>query len=325
LTAGVGAWRLYGALLALALTGAACGRGGSESAVMKPATNVTWNLLTPEEERIIVHKGTEAPHSGRFDQHTAAGIYACRRCGAALYRDEDKFDAGCGWPSFDAEVAGAVKRQTDADGRRTEILCATCGGHLGHLFLGERMTPRNTRHCVNSISMEFVPRAQESNRFERAIFAGGCFWGVETFLRAAPGAVRTTVGYTGGHVDSPTYKQVCDGNTGHAEAVEVLFDPRQTSFEALARLFCEIHDPTQRDGQGPDLGEQYRSAIFTVNESQRATAARLVAELRRRGLDVATAIAPAARFWPAEEYHQRYYERTGKQPYCHYRRPVWGK
>ena len=139
------------------------------------------------------------------------------------------------------------------------------------------------------------------------------------------GVIRAVSGYTGGAVENPTYEQVCRHGTGHIEAVEALFDPKQTDYEALARLFFEIHDPTQRDGQGPDLGEQYRSAIFTVNESQRATAARLVAELRRRGLDVATAIAPAARFWPAEEYHQRYYERTGKQPYCHYRRPVWGK
>ena len=292
--------------------------GASEGAgLMKPE----WRDLTAEETRVIVGKETERPFSGAFDTLDAAGVYTCRRCGAALYRSSDKFDSGCGWPAFDAEVPGAVRRVPDADGRRTEILCAICGGHLGHIFTGERLTPRNTRHCVNSLSMAFVgDAALDTAGFARAVFAGGCFWGVEYFLQQATGVIRVVSGYTGGTVENPTYQQVCAGGTGHIEAVEVCYDPRQIDYEALARLFFEIHDPTQRDRQGPDIGEQYRSVVFYRDEAQKKTAEALVARLRGNGFAVVTAILPAARFWPAEASHQDYYFQKGTTPYCH--RPV---
>lgn len=291
----------------------------------KEAKMDNWRKLTPTEERIIVKKGTEAPFTGRFNTFKDNGTFTCRRCGAALYRSNDKFDSGCGWPSFDAEVPGAVKRIRDADGRRIEIECAHCQGHLGHVFTGEKLTPKNTRHCVNSVSLDFVPVAETTNHFSRAIFAGGCFWGVEYFLQQSPGVIRTSVGYTGGTKSKPTYKEVCSHKTGHAEAVEVIFDPLQTSFEKLARLFFEIHDPTQLDQQGPDHGDQYRSEVFYVTPDQKATTEKLIKELKDKGWNVVTRLTPAATFWPGEDYHEDYYQRNGKKPYCHRPEPRFEK
>lgn len=302
--------------------------------------------LNAEERRVILEKGTEAPFTGRFYKHHEAGTYVCRQCGAPLYRSSDKFDSGCGWPSFDDEIPGAVRRSPDPDGRRTEITCARCGGHLGHVFLGERLTPKNVRHCVNSLSLEFVPAGapetetsdvarpadpataagaesgsvgadSREREADTAIFAGGCFWGVEYMLGKVPGVRRIEAGYTGGRTPNPTYEEVCSHRTGHAEAVRVVFDPRQVSYEELARLFFEIHDPTQLNRQGPDVGDQYRSEIFYTSPEQRRTAEKLIAQLRARGYTVVTRVTPASTFWPAEKYHQRYYERKGTLPYCH--------
>ena len=186
--------------------------------------------LTPDEEQVIAHGATEPPFSGRYWKHKADGTYACRRCGAALYRSGDKFDSGCGWPSFDDAVPGSVLRRPDPDGHRTEIVCAACNAHLGHVFEGERFTPKNTRHCVNSLSLEFIPE-KTSECTEEAIFAGGCFWGVEDAFQSVPGVRDAESGYTGGTVPNPTYEQVCTGRTGHAEAVRVTYDPAKVSFE----------------------------------------------------------------------------------------------
>jgi len=273
-----------------------------------------YNELTPEEQRVIISKGTERPFSGKFEHHDETGTYTCKQCDAPLYRSGDKFDAQCGWPSFDEEIAGAVKRVTDSDGRRTEILCANCDGHLGHVFLGEGFTPKNTRHCVNSISLNF--EAVEVNT-ARAIFASGCFWGVEYQLQKLDGVISTAVGYTGGHVENPTYQQVCTGRTGHAEAVEVVYDPTLVDYETLARLFFETHDPTQEDGQGPDLGTQYRSGIYYLDDEQKLVAEKLIKLLEKKGLDVVTEVTPASKFYTGEDYHQDYYVKKGGTPYCH--------
>ena len=276
-----------------------------------------FNNLTKEEARVIINKSTEYPFTGIYESFNARGTYLCKKCGSALYHSDAKFDASCGWPSFDDEIDGAVRQVRDADGMRTEIVCASCGGHLGHVFMGEGFTPKNTRHCVNSVSLDFVPQILPSGRYGTALFAGGCFWGVEYFLQKEPGVVSVVSGYTGGHIKNPSYREVCTGNTGHAETVKVTYDIKKTSYEKLLKLFLEIHDPTQVGRQGPDIGDQYRSEIFYKNDEQKEVAGRLLGMLREKGLKVATQVKAATEFYPAEEYHQDYYFRNGKVPYCH--------
>lgn len=276
-----------------------------------------FNQLTPEEEAVIVHKHTERPFSGKYNDFSAAGTYVCKRCNASLYRSTDKFKSDCGWPSFDDEIPGAVKRIPDIDGMRTEIVCAKCGAHLGHVFLGEGFTKKDTRNCVNSISLIFVPTVSKMNQADTAIVAGGCFWGVEYYMMKAPGVISTEVGYTGGHGSKPSYEQVCSHTTGYAEAVRIVFDPKKTTYENVVKLFFEIHDPTQVNRQGPDKGDQYRSAIFYLNEDQKNADEKLVNILESKGYKVATLITPATKFWKAEEYHQQYYAKENGTPYCH--------
>ena len=281
-----------------------------------PRERMMEKKLTPEEERVIIHKGTERPFSGKFLNHHDDGTYSCRRCGASLFESGSKFDSGSGWPSFDSALPDAVKETVDADGARTEITCAACGAHLGHVFRGEGLNANDTRHCVNSVSLEFAPLPVGE---AAAYFAGGCFWGVEHHFEQVDGVSEAVSGYMGGRTAKPTYEEVCSKDTGHVEVVRVAYDPSKITYRELARLFFEIHDPTQVNRQGPDDGEQYRSAVFYATEEERNTIREMVGLLEKQGLRVATTLEPAETFWPAEDYHQDYYRKTGKQPYCHVR------
>ncbi|MDT8402011.1 MAG: bifunctional methionine sulfoxide reductase B/A protein [Bacteroidales bacterium] len=276
-----------------------------------------YNFLNDFETYVIENKGTETAWTGKYTNLKEDGTYLCKQCGQALFRSDDKFDSHCGWPSFDDEIPGAIKRIPDADGMRTEIVCSGCGGHLGHVFEGEGFTGKNLRHCVNSVSVDFVSAELEKGKYETAILAGGCFWGVEYYLQKMEGVKSVVSGYTGGHVKNPSYREVCTGRTGHAEAVKVIYDPDKVSYEDVVRTFLEIHDPTQVNRQGPDVGEQYRSGIFYMNEYQREIAEKLLNILKDKGYDIATELTRAGEFYDTEKYHQDYYFEKGTLPYCH--------
>ncbi|MEN8207924.1 MAG: bifunctional methionine sulfoxide reductase B/A protein [Candidatus Fermentibacteria bacterium] len=274
-----------------------------------------YRNLTPEEEYVILHGGTESPFTGEYVDTFENGVYTCRRCGVPLFMSDSKFSAHCGWPAFDLAIEGAVETRPDRDGRRTEILCASCGGHLGHVFTGEGFTERNTRHCVNSISMDFI----SADRIGTVFFAGGCFWGTENAFEHTSGVLDARSGYMGGSTNDPSYSEVCSGVTGHAETVRVLYDSSVVSFRELAVMFFEIHDPSQINRQGPDTGTQYRSAVFYTSNEQLAILEELVQTLENRGYEVATELTPAGDFWPAEEYHQNYYDKNGVGTTCYMR------
>lgn len=271
--------------------------------------------LTPEEKDVIVDKGTERPFSGKYNDHFEKGLYICKRCGAPLYRSDDKFRSTCGWPSFDDELPGALKRLPDADGMRTEIQCANCGGHLGHVFKGEHETEKNIRHCVNSISMDFMP----SNEVEKAVIVlgGGCFWCIEAVFSMVPGILSVESGYAGGTTKDPTYDQVCSGNTGHAEAVRLEYHPKTLALERILDLFFTVHDPTTPNRQDSDVGTQYRSIILYTGKEQKAAIEAFMGKLKGSyGKPIVTELKELERFYPAEDYHKDYYRKNAHKPYC---------
>jgi len=273
-----------------------------------------WNRLSKEEENVIVHKATEAPFSGEFDRHFEKGTYLCRRCNAPLYKSDSKFASGCGWPSFDNEIKGAVKRLPDSDGKRIEIQCASCSAHLGHVFTGEHLTEKNTRHCVNSLSMKFIPDKQEK---ETIVFASGCFWCTEAVFLTVKGVIEVIPGYVGGKTKNPSYKEVSAGKTGHAESAKIEFDPKIVSLEELLQVFFDSHDATSLNRQGNDIGTQYRSGIFYSDEKQKQEIEASVKKIQKNyEKPIATEIKKLEAFFPAEEYHKNYCKKNPLNPYC---------
>ncbi|GAB4224537.1 MAG: bifunctional methionine sulfoxide reductase B/A protein [Francisella sp.] len=278
--------------------------------------------LTPHEYDIIINKATEKPFTGRYNDFDKKGIYICRNCGTQLFKSDSKFISTCGWPSYDIHIGNNVKKLPDADGVRTEILCNTCDGHLGHIFYGEGYTKLNTRYCVNSASVDFIP-VEDFGATEEIIIAAGCFWGVEYYMQKLAGVLLATPGYCGGNEPYPDYKKVCQGNTGYLEVVKVIFDTSKTSLKQVLQYFFEIHNFEQVDGQGPDIGEQYKSAIFYYDNEQKKIAESIIKTLEQKGYKVATQVREVQPFYIAEDYHIDYYAKNGTTPYCHTHKKIF--
>ncbi len=278
--------------------------------------------LTKEEADIILRHGTEPAFCGNLLDNKMEGVYACRLCGLPLFASDSKFDSGSGWPSFYQPYDQAHIKNIEDNSfgmRRVEIRCTRCDGHLGHVF-ADGPKPTGLRYCLNSASMEFFTEADLPERSrpietETAYFAGGCFWGIEDQLQHTEGVLTAISGYQGGKIDNPTYRQVCYTDTGHAESVKVVYDPSVVSYRELLEKFFKIHDPTQLNRQGPDVGSQYRSAIFAANDAQLAEAKAYIAELaetdRFRKREIVTQVNAMATFYEAEEYHQDYHLKHG--------------
>lgn len=273
--------------------------------------------LTPDIKAIVLKAGTEPPFSVCNGEKAKRGSYLCRLCGIALFRFSDKFDSGCGWPSFDTALT-TVKQQLDKDGKRTEIVCTRCKAHLGHVFFGENMTAKNQRFCVNANALDWVDN-QKVIDSEEVIVAGGCFWGIQHLMGSLDSVIKTEVGYCGGSLEDPSYEQVCAGDSGHLEAVRVLFDSDKQNLHNVIKYFLESHNPFQSEGQGLDIGAQYRSAIFYFNQSQKEIAERWLSELEAlHHKKTATLVLPVSTFWHAEAYHQDYLQKH-PQTNCHQR------
>ena len=289
-------------------------------------TDSFWKAKLSEEQYYILReKGTERPYTGKLLMNKEKGVYKCAACGNELFTSDMKFDSHCGWPSFDREIAGGkIKTETDfsAGMKRTEIMCAKCGGHLGHIF-DDGPTETGQRYCVNSVSLEFLSEdelaTETKTKTDTIVLGGGCFWCVEAIYQNLEGVISVSSGYAGGTVKNPSYKAVCSGTTGHAEVIEIVFDKAKTSLDEIFKVFFVVHDPTTLNRQGADAGTQYRSTIMYRNENQRTIAKSLIDQLEKEKVydnPIVTTLEPLSVYYKAEDYHQDYFNNNKSQGYC---------
>lgn len=279
-------------------------------------TDEEWKaLLTPEQFRITRQKGTERAFTGAHCSVFEPALYGCVCCGNWLFDSREKFESGTGWPSFTQPVTeNAIKYEMDFSYgmRRVEVMCNVCDAHLGHIFPDGPM-PSGLRYCINSASLKKV----STTGLRTATFAGGCFWCTEAIFSGLRGVENVISGYCGGTPETATYEQVSSGTTGHAEAVQAVFNQDVISYEDLLRLHMLTHDPTTLNRQGADRGPQYRSAVFYHDEQQKAAAEKVIAELDPHFDDpIVTELAPFEAFYRAEDYHQEFYRQNPANRYC---------
>lgn len=310
----------------------------------KPAVENLKRKLTPEQFDVTQKNSTEKPFQNQYWNHKEVGIYVDVVTGEPLFSSEDKYDSGTGWPSFKKPIDKSMI-QTKQDNSlftedRVEVRSKHGDSHLGHVFK-DGPGPDGNRFCINSASLRFVPldkMEQEGYKEYLSLFkgvsklktdyavatlAGGCFWGVEELIRKLAGVIETEVGYTGGKVDSPIYEVVKKGQTGHAEAIQIKFDPKKISYEEILNYFFRLHDPTTLNRQGNDIGTQYRSAIFYHDDEQKKIAEKVKDRVDKSGKwksKVVTEIVPASKFYPAEGYHQDYLQKNPGGYTCHFLR-----